>query len=136
MINDLLCTAHKVNRETDYAVFIDDSGHVSKVEITVALSKEYYNHKLNSFFCYYDRPFTNYDTKELRDFINYLKTLLETKPAVKYKVEYDLGITQVSKIFDTQEERADWIKNAPKIVGSNVKQKEPVLTTIETQRRV
>lgn len=142
-LEELMSLALRVNMETGYCVFTDNSGHVDWVNFRICLSKEDYHDILREFTISYssyedkdeyksslERRLKNYEV-----FKEYLEDLLNTPSITRYKVDYDLGVTQVSKTFNSSEERAEWIANAPKIVGKNVIQKEPILTEYTEQRR-
>lgn len=59
-VSELLVLANRVHRETDYCVFIDFSGHVDGLRISVAESKKHYGVKIHSWNFYTDESY-NYN---------------------------------------------------------------------------
>lgn len=136
-IIEVMTLAFNVNTETDYCVFTRDAGHVSQIEFEICVSKEQYVHKLKSFSMYYDyekdEKINEFQVKKLLDLETYLKKLLTNPKIPFYKVTYDFGITQVSKVFENTASRDLWIKNAGTNISKEAAKVEPKLEIVYNQ---
>lgn len=141
-LHELYRLCLQLNIETDYAVFVYDSGHVNTLKFDLRYSKENWEHCLYEFSSRYSKE--KYDCeeslkenlKQIKDFRNTIEDLINKPTTSYYKVTFDFGITQVSKTFDSEEDRQKWVDNAEKTVGKSVKGVTPIYETIERNREV
>lgn len=118
LIQELLALAFRVNVETDYCVFTRDSGHVGELKFDIALSKKEYRSRLESFEFYYDAIEGDTDFNvDVQKFIGYFNKLLAGGVTTRYKATFHLGSTKVSKIFNTEDERTNWVIDSRKNIG-------------------
>ena len=88
-IDEMLLLANAIQSETDYCVFIDLSGHVNWLEISIRKSKKEYSEDVIKFGCPTGTPSGMYkgrkiSTKRERDIIDRLKSLLKKR---KFNIE-------------------------------------------------
>jgi hypothetical protein len=126
---ELYSLAMKVNEETSYCVFFEDAAHVRRIYIRIRQSKENFTQEIYDYDFYYDEKLYEHTLSEIQNLKEKLEYYL-TNPRTKlYKAEFDLGLTKVSKVFETEEARAEWVEHANKHICKT--KIEPTLTIEE-----
>ncbi|MDV3882953.1 hypothetical protein CMU04_06430 [Elizabethkingia anophelis] len=81
----------KINRDTDMCVFINVSGHVSGIEITISESKKNYNNKRIESSMYFDKNGIHKDSvsklSDLNNIVEFMEECLKNN-CIDYKNVY------------------------------------------------
>lgn len=100
LVLELMCLAYIVQKTTDYAVFIDYSGHVDKLNVSIRESPTNYNKEIASTDFYVADETARQAAGEPRDPLGWLKSKRKHFMAILETGEVDLGEYEVEEIIE------------------------------------
>lgn len=112
-LTELFNLSLRVNQETPYCVFVKMSGHCDNIEFEFRQGKETgeWGEAIRSDVTfYYDRVWNDRYQELFVELSQFMHGLLERKQIIRYKAEFENCFTNVSKTFEDEADRAEWME--------------------------
>ncbi|WP_040981025.1 hypothetical protein [Oceanobacillus jeddahense] len=87
LMAEITLLAMKLQNETDYAVFVNLSGHVDKMEISICRSKKNYSNEIANCEFYVNK---DYSFKRMQEVKEILLAFIEEKKVDVSQLNYDI----------------------------------------------
>jgi len=115
ILSQLFEVGMRINLETEMACWIDISGHVNLMKISVAKSKEHFNNKLTTHEFWYSKEYM--EDKGYKEFmegariaLNDLNSILSSDWTKIYKAYCNLLDMSCSQVFTSEEAAKKWVR--------------------------